>query len=220
MIAINIRADLRPLQRAFVALGAKQLPFAAALALTTLAKGVQAVEREEEARTFTSPTPFTLNAFAIQPATKSRPIATVFAKDVQAEYLAPYVGGGDRSLGGKRGMLVPRDIGTNAYGNLPKAALARLKGKPNVFIGPVTTKAGRVINGVWQRPTATRASTRRGKLGVAKPAGHLKLLIQFEDTTEAPKRLDFYGRAQVYLRKNAAIAFDKAMRVALATARR
>ena len=219
MIALNIKADLRPLQRAFIDLRAKQVPFATALALTTLAKGVQQVEREEVLATFATPTPFTQNAFAVKPATKTNQIATVFAKDIQAAYLEPYVDGGMRSLGGKRGMLVPRDVGTNAYGNLPKAALARLKGKPGVFIGPVTTKAGRVINGVWQRPTQTRAG-KRGKDAQAKPAGHLKLLIQFEDTTEAPKHLDFYGRAHAYIRRNAASAFNDAMVRALATARR
>lgn len=220
MIGISIAADLRPLQKAFVALHAKQVPFASALALTTLAKGVQAAEADEVSETFATPTPFTQNAFAVAPATKGNLVAVVFPKDVQASYLAPYVHGGERSLGGKRGMLVPVDIGLNQYGNLTKGKLAGLKGKPNVFIGPITTKAGKTINGVWQRPTPTRAvAAKRGKAAVAKPAGHLKLLIQFADTTAAPKHLPFYERAQAYLRKNAATEFDRAMRRALATAR-
>ena len=218
MIPISIAADLRPLQKAFVALRAKQVPFATSLALNALAKGVAAEETKAVDDTFKTPTPFTENAFRIEVATKARPIAVVAAKDIQAEYLEPYVVGGARFLGTKRGMLAPRGVALNQYGNLTKGKLASLKGKPDIFIGPITTKAGKTINGVWQRPTPARAA--RGRKGVAKPAGKLKLLIQFEDTTPAPKHLPFYERAQAYLRKNAAREFDIAMRRALATARR
>lgn len=219
MLALNIRSDLKPLQRAFIDLRAKQAPFATALALTRLAKGVQAVEDAEIAKTFDNPTPFTRNAIAVQPATKSKPIAIVFPKDVQEEYLAPYVLGGNRSLGSKRGMLVPVDAATNQYGNLSKGQLARLKGKPNVFVGKVTTKAGGVINGVWQRnPVTARAGAGRRAAPAAK--GPLKLLIEFKDTTPTKKHLAFYERAEAYVRRNAAREFDAAMRQALATARK
>jgi hypothetical protein len=218
MIRIDIRADLRPLQRAMVALGAEQVPFAMSLALNALATGVAAAEREEVAKTFDKPTPFTQNAFRIQVATKTRHIAVVAVKDIQAEYLRPYVAGGLRSLGTKRGMLAPRGVGLNQYGNLTKGKLASLRSKPGVFIGPVTTKSGKVINGVWQR-IAPRAGGTSSRKGAPKPGG-LKLLIQFEDSTPVRKRLDFYGRAQRYVRANAAREFDTGLRRAMATARR
>ena len=218
MLAVNIKPDLRGLQRAFINLHAKQVPFATSLALNNLAKGVVAQERALIDQTFKSPTPFTENAYRIEVATKSRPIAVVAAKDIQAQYLKPYVDGGLRFLGQKRAMLAPRNIPLNQYGNLPRNKLQSLKGKPNIFIGPVQTKAGRVINGVWQRAAPPNVG-RRGKPGAAQPRAPLKLLIRFEDTTPAPKHLDFYGRARTYLKKNAAAEFNAAMKRALATAR-
>lgn len=215
---VDVHADLKPLQRAFIGLRAKQAPFATALALTSLAKGVQTLEGEEIIETFKSPTPFTQKAFGITSATKSRPVATVFAKDVQAEYLAPYVDGGARSLGSKKAMLVPVDVGTNQYGNLPRNKLAQLKGKPGVFIGTVQTKAGKRIAGVWQRPRPVAAGKRRK--GMTQSRQHLKLLIEFKDTTPAPSHLPFFEKANAYLRANAAREFDAAMRKALATAKR
>lgn len=217
MTSLNIRGDLKPLQRAFVALGAKQAPYAISLALNALAKGVAAEEVVAIDETFKSPTPFTEKAYRIEVATKSKPIAVVAAKDIQAQYLEPYVVGGDRSLGTKRGMLVPRSVAVNQYGNLPRNKLKALQGKPNIYIGRIKTKSGRVISGVWQRPNKPSAG-RRGK-AAAQPTGGLKLLIQFEDTTPAPKHLPFQERAQAYLRKNASREFDIAMRRALATAR-
>ncbi len=215
----DIRGDLKPVHRAMIALGAKQVPFASALALTTLAKGVQGIEHDLIGKTFDDATPFTRNAIAIRPATKSRLVATVFAKDIQAAYLTPYIVGGVRDYGNKKGMILPVDVPVNQFGNLTKGTLQRLKGKPGVFVGTVKTKAG-IINGVWQRPVAGKVVGKRTKgARIVKPSGHLRLLLKFEDTSAVTKHFDFYGVAQRYLAKNAASVFDMAMRRALATAR-
>jgi hypothetical protein len=214
MFTIGIKADLKPLHRAMIDLGAKQVPFAMSLALNTLAKGVAADQVELIDETFDTPTPFTEKAYRIEVATKAKPIARVAAKDIQASYLEPYVIGGKRSLGTKRGMLAPRGVNLNQYGNLTKGTIGRLKGRPNVFVGAVKTRKGGTINGVWQRQPARRTS--KG----ASPAGPLKLLVQFEDTTPVPKRLPFEQRARAYLKRHAAAAFNDALRRALATSRR
>lgn len=192
------------------------MPFATSLALNALAKGVVEQEQAAVEQTFDTPTPFTRNAFRIEVATKSKPVALVAVKDIQAQYIAPYINGGDRFLGSKRGMLAPREIGLNQYGNLPKNKLKTLLAKPGVFVGKVTTKAGKTISGVWQRGTPAKLG-RGGR--ILKAAQPLKLLIQFEDTTAAPKHLPFYERARAYLKRNAAREFDTAMRRALTTAR-
>lgn len=210
MVALSIKVDLKPLQKAFINLRAKQVPFASALAVNMLAKGVVAAEQAAEQATFKSPTPFTMNAFRIEVATKAKPVAVVAVKDIQAEYLEPYVVGGPRFLGTKRGMLAPRNIALNQYGNLTKGKLASLKGKPNIFIGQVKTRSGQLVNGVWQRPRA---------VGKGKSTGGLKLLIKFEDTTPAPKHLPFIESATAYVKRNAAVAFQAAMQKALSTAR-
>lgn len=208
MIGIDVRGDLAPLHRAMVALGSKQVPFAMSLALNDLARGVAADQVDLIDDVFDSPTPFTEKAYRIEVATKSKPVAVVAAKDIQAQYLRPYVEGGARYLGTKRGMLAPRGVALNRYGNLTRGKMASLQSKPNVFVGRVATRKSGTISGVWQRPSGKR----NGK-------GALKLLIQFEDTTEAPKRLPFYERAQTHVRRNAARAFSAALQRALATAR-
>jgi len=224
---LTIKVDLTDAKRAFRDLDLRQLPFATSLALNALASGVRTQEKDDVVETFDAPTPFTVNAFAIAAATKAKPIATVFAKDVQATYLTPYVLGGERSLGTKKAMLVPRVVGTNQYGNLTRGKLKSLKGKPDVFIGAVRfRRSGKTVSGVWQRPAygerkdggrGTKGNTRRNAVGVSTG---LTLLIQFEDTTPAPKRLDFYERAGAYVTANAGRAFDDAIARALATARK
>ncbi|WP_260927393.1 hypothetical protein [Novosphingobium sp. 9] len=220
MLAIHADLNLTGLQKAARSFGAKQMPFATALALTRLAQGVSAAETQAVIDTFDNPTPFTQKGFRVQPARKSEPVAYVMAKDIAAQYLAPYVFGGDRSLGNKKAMIVPRDVALNQYGNLTRNKLASLKGKPGVFVGKVKTKKGAVISGVWQRPMIAAASGKRGKKAAPKPSGGLKLLIQFEDTTPAPKHLPFFERAKAYVRANAAAEFQAALRQALSTARR
>lgn len=223
---IDITADMKPLRKAFSDLQRKQVPFATTIALNALAQGVKQAEREALIATFDNPTPFTLNAFFVKPATKARPEAYVAAQEIRAAYLEPYVVGGSRYLGKKKGMLAPRGIKTNQYGNLTKGTMARLKGKPGVFIGSVTfRKSGKTVNGVWQRPAAgqrrqgghgTKGNTRNIVGGVRTG---LKLLIQFEDTTAVKKRLPFFEVARDYVRANAKREFTTAMRRALATAR-
>jgi hypothetical protein len=215
MFTITANLELSGLQRAAKALGAKQIPFATALALTRLAQGVSAAETVAVIDTFDSPTPFTQKGFRVTPATKRELVAYVNAKDIVAQYLAPYVAGGNRSLGAKQAMLVPRGVATNQYGNLSRNKLKTLKGKPNVFVGQIKTRKGKLINGVWQRPTA---AARKGKASRSAQSG-LKLLIQFEDTTEAPKHFPFFERARAYVAANAKDEFAAALRQAFATAR-
>lgn len=206
--SIDVRIDRSALRRAIADIGERQIPFAIALTVNSLAKGVVVAERDEVARTFSTPTPFTENAFRIETATKARPVARVAIKDIQAGYLEPYVKGGVRSLGTKRGMLAPitGNIALNKYGNLTRNKLKTLAARPGVYIGPITTRGGKRISGVWQRS--------RGRGGAS-----LKLLIKFADTTPVKKRLDFYGRATRHVRDNLNREFAAAVRQAAATAR-
>ena len=222
---ISFNADERQLKNILDNFQSKQLPFALALAATNLAKGVQAAERQATTTVFDNPTPFTQNAFAVLPATKSKPVARVFAKDVQAQYLAPFTDGGAHFLGTKKGLLVPKGVSVNQYGNLTRNKLKQLLAKPNVFVGPVTFKSGQTVNGVWQRPAVgTRRDGGRGTKGNTKNlAGGvrtgLKLLIRFEDALPVKEHFDFAGMAGAYVRKNAAAEFAKAYALAIASAK-
>lgn len=185
---------------------AKQVPFAAALAATHLAKLVQLGETEALPGVFDRPTPFTMRAFGVSTASKSSPQAEVFAKTIQAKYLEPSETGGLQVLGKGRAIRKPVDIRTNAYGNIPKGAIARrvpagklsTKGKRGFFIGVVNG-----VNALWQR----------------QPGHHLKLLIAFSKPQQVSTRLDFQQRARAVVKANFAEVFGAALRRALKTAR-
>lgn len=225
MIDVSVRSNLKAAQSSLSALAQRQIPFATASALTALAKRVAAEERKALSRVFDRPTPFTLNAIGVRAARKTNLQATVFMKDIAASYLAPYEFGGVHKLNG-RAMLVPKGTPTNQYGNLPKAVLARLKGRTDVFIGPVKTKNGDVINGVWQRPyirdnQKLRGMSRMHGLVNAKTntTGKLKLLIRFTDTQEVTKHLGYMARAKVCVAAHFNEEFSRAMTQAMASMR-
>ncbi|WCT78655.1 hypothetical protein [Novosphingobium humi] len=227
MLSIDFRADLSGMQRALFALGADQVPFASALALTSLARGVADLERDEVKATFESPTEFTQDGFAVRSATKRNLVAFVAARKIAATYLLPYVEGGNRSLisrkGVKKGMIVPKNIAVDGHGNLPVGTLRSLKRRRDVFVGGVRDKHGNIVNGFWQRTGQGPMMPTHGKGGkrkkISQPRGGLKLLIRFEDTTPAPEHFPFYEAARAYVSANAKREFDAAFRRALASSK-
>ena len=220
-MASGIRVDMKPLTRGLNDLAQRQVPYARTLMLNDLARQAAKAENEGARETFDRPTPFTERAFTFTPAAKARPVSVVLAKDIQASYLAPFGDEGDHRqvLGPKRGVLTPKAIPLNAYGNLPKGKIAALKGRPDVFIGAVKTKSG-VINGVWQRQTQAQRNRRRRKVGLpAQPMGGLKLLIRFTDPVEVHGRLHFAERAERVVRAAAPAAWTSAWAKAWTTRR-
>ncbi|MGZ3272389.1 MAG: hypothetical protein ACXU82_03905 [Caulobacteraceae bacterium] len=225
MITIDMSKSMRELRRSFDGLRREQFPFAAALALTRTAGHVAETETDGLSETFDKPTPFTQRAFGVKPARKHDLTATVFARDIQAAYLEPFIGSGIQVLGHKRAILAPRKIGLNQYGNIPRKKIASLAGKPGVFIGKVTFKSGVTISGVWQRPDAgerkagghgTKGDTQHKVKGVRTG---LQLLVQFEDPVAVKPRLPYEERARKAVDKHLLPELDKAMTQALATAK-
>lgn len=121
----GLRERLQQLDR----LEREQLPFAAALALTSTAQDVKAGLVEEMASVFDRPTRATLNSLFIQPATKARMEARVWIKDglsqnsagnlvgtqgawgkgrAASDWLTPQVYGGGRNHKGTEKMLSRR----------------------------------------------------------------------------------------------------------------
>jgi hypothetical protein len=202
VIEINIRADVKRLERSLSDLAHKQLPFATAQALTALARMAQAAEKGALPSIFDRPTPFTLNSIGVIPARKDNLQAQVFVRDIAAAYLAPYEFGGKNKLNAKA-LLKPVQQRVNQYGNLPRNKIAQLTARADVFVGKVKGKDGAEIDGVWQRVKAAKG----------KPGG-LKLLVRFAEAHEATKHLDFRKRAETLIRAN----FDAEMAKALAKA--
>jgi hypothetical protein len=237
MIDLSIRAELKGLTKSLGAFAYRQLPFAQAQAVNALASRVQKGETENLKKEFPSLTPFTAKAVGVNRATKADPTAVVFVRPVAAQYLKPYENKGTHFLGGKKALLVPIDQATNQYGNLRRGTLAALKGRADVFVGAVKTKAG-AVNGVWQRVTDTSkvtllqrtkagkvASLKRTKAGKVAPLRNtntgsgLKLLIRFKDSPVVKQSLGFGTHARRTVVTYWRVDFDAAMAKAVATAR-
>lgn len=206
MFTLSVKSDVRALSKKLDALARKQLPFATAQALNATAEQVRDAQRENMRKVLDKPTPFTLNSVAVKRASKSNPVALVYVKPIAVSYLLPYEIGGKNKLN-SRALIKPVGQKVNQYGNLPRTTLARLKGKPNVFIGKVQTKDG-VVDGVWQRGKKTRG----------KSAG-LKLLMKFEDAHDVRQHLDYRGVGKRVVAAVFPRALDAAVAKAIASAR-
>ena len=124
---------------------ARHIPFATALALTRTAQEAQRHEQHEMRDVFDRPTPFTLSALRVVPATKTNLTASVEIKDSAAKgvaaskYLAPEVYGGRRDLKAfelalfHAGVLPPghyivpgEAAKLDAYGNISRGQITQI----------------------------------------------------------------------------------------------
>lgn len=228
MLKLNVKRDLDRQAKDIAASVGKQVDFAKAQALNAVGRLVKSAEQANIKSVFDSPKPFTQNSLGMRGATKNNPVVVVFMKDITAKYLEPYEAGGVHRLPGKA-LLNPKDIKLDQYGQLPRTVMAKLKARPDIYIGPVKTKGG-VVNGVWQRFTNVKRVTLLNSKGKrlrglnkatsdAKPGGQLKLLIRFGDALPVKKQLRYGATAKQIVDANLAREFGKAMAQAIATAK-
>jgi len=222
MLKIDVSSNIKEITASLDRIARQQMPFATAQALNKVAGRVKPVEQQNIRDKFTKPTPFTQNSIGISRANKANLTAAVFVKDIAAKYLQPYEEGGKHFLN-SRALLNPKDIKLNQYGQLPRATLAKLKARPDIFIGIVKTKAG-PVNGVWQRVTApgrklVAANGRRLRGLNQGPTATLKLLIRFGDALPVNKRLEFGRTARKVIDAHLQGDFEDALAAALRTAR-
>jgi len=122
---IKIDSNLDQLARKFAA-QAKQVQFAAAVALTRTAQDVQREVPGELTRVLDKPTPFTQRGTFVVPARRDRLEAKVQFKDRQARYMALQIAGGTYRPG-DAGIRLPGNVQLNAFGNIPRGLVKRLK---------------------------------------------------------------------------------------------
>ena len=215
-----MRADVAAFARQLDDVMRRQLPFAVARALTETAKKAADAERDEMRRSLDRPTPFTLRAIAVRPATKANQTAVVYIQPLQAAYLAPVIRGGQQALGDKRAILSPKNVRLDAYGNIPRGLLARLRARPDILIGVVTFADGRRIDGVWQLPPGeTRGGGRTGRGITGGRRKGWKLLIRFADPVKISARYRFGAASTATARREFPSELRAAMAQAVATAR-
>jgi hypothetical protein len=228
MFEINIRSDLKQLERQLSDLAYKQLPFASAQAMTGLAKMAAKAEQENMGKVLDQPTPFTIKSVVVKPATKADQEAELYVKDIAAAYLDPYeFGGRNKGVGSRDAFFRPANIDLNQYGNLPKAKIAQLKARSDVFIGTVKAKNGEVINGIWQRVAKQAIVTRPAGKGTKKTVtrrglnatNHLRLLVRFEDPHPVRQHLGWFDIARRVVNANLDRVMGQALAKAMASAR-
>lgn len=158
MADINIRTNIKEIEKKLTNFAFRQVPFATSQAINALILGVKKAEQLNERAVLKNPTPFTTNSIGTVRANKATQTGSVFMKPIAEAYMAPFEFGGQHKLNaGNTNMLVPVDKALeNGYGNLPRGLIKSLKGRADVFVGPVTTKNG-IVFGVWQRTSGVDA---------------------------------------------------------------
>ncbi len=198
MLNISFAAEFQRFALTLNDFGRKQLPFAAAQALTRTAQ----IGRDEVVRgmpaAFDRPTPFTTRGITIISARKTRLEARVLVKDVQAEYLRLQEAGGMRQPK-KRAIITPRAVKLNQYGNIPQRGLARLKAKKTTFVGTVQG-----VGGFWERD---------------EEEGKVRLLARFDGPKRVTPHPFFFPRVEAVMRRDFDRLLGDAIGHALATAR-
>lgn len=218
----RIKVDVKAAQKQLSDM-AKQIPFAASVALNDLAFQVMRKENSAMSDIFKDPRPFTQRATQVEKkASKSDLTAVVSIRPAQDKYLSPYETGGDHWVGAKGGdgdLLVPVDGKTDAYGQIPRGLIKRLVARHDVFVGTV-----RGIRGIWQRPpTGNQRSGQRGTKGKLETVGGkrtgLKLLYAFKSNRPVRKRLGFDQVALELVREQGTKALEAAVEKAIRSAR-
>lgn len=194
MLTISVRADFERLSLTLNDFARRQLPYAAARALTATVQGARRDVQAGMPQVFDRPTPFSQRGVTIRSATRNSLEASVLVLPKQAAYLAIQEGGLTREPK-RRALVTPATIRLNQYGNIPARALARMKGRKDVFVGAV-----KGVGGFWQR----------------LPDGGLKLLALFEGAKKVAPRPFFFPTVERSLRRD----FDRLMGDALAEALR
>lgn len=246
MITISVKHDLDDLVRK-LKVRADQVPFATAVALTRTAQIAQARIENAFPEVFDRPTPYTMKALYLKPATKTRLEALIKLKDdagkgtPAAKYLLAQITGGRRRYKRLESALYARGILPEGYYAVPGQG-AQMDAYGNMNRGQVVKvlsalgAAERVSGFMANR---TEASKKRRKnlpeYFVAPVGGHLypgvyqrfkfamgsaiKPILVFVKPPEYKKRLPFQEIVSRTVDTEFPYEFEKAARAAMATAR-
>ncbi|MCP9269438.1 hypothetical protein M5U04_15425 [Xenorhabdus sp. XENO-1] len=203
-----------------LALIRKQIPFAMAQALTSVARDIEKAQKVALERRLENPTSFTVKSVRSQGARKDNLNAKVFVMPTAASYLEPFEVGGVHKLNGAA-LLNPKNVKLNKHGNLPRNKLSQLKDKSDTFIGELDG-----VNGVWQRKKSKSKKSKRrlkrspnGTRRERQKQRAPKLLIRFGDALPVDPVLGYQERAQRMAQSLMPAAISQALNEAIRTAK-
>ena len=213
----------------------KQVVYATAVALTKTAVKVRAAIPAGLEQQLDKPTSFTKTGTYLKRADRSNLVAEVGFREVQSKYLKLQAEGGTKTPSAV-GIRLPGNIQLNAFGNIPRGLVAKLKAAAqNGTLAPAIVKRLGVTGnrrkgaapiqlfygipqgkrwanapmGIWRRVP-----------GINGSPGKLIPVIVFEDTpAKYTKRLDLMAIAQPVVATEFTREFEAALTQALATAR-
>jgi len=238
-MGVKIKIDTRDLERfarQFGEAGGKQIKFATARALTTVAKKGQQAAEQQIGSVFNNATPWIKNSVFTTAARTSNPEATVGIKDkggraTPAHYLRDHINAGER--GNKPMELAMRAMGIlpagwlavpskdgvqrDAYGNVSKATLSRvlraLDQRQITTRGTVSSRVFVIKPGVQSHlAPGIWSATRAGDQQVIKPVflfvheASYRKVLDLEEIVGDVVRREFDGAFRA--------AFDEATRTA------
>lgn len=199
--SISVESNIKEVQKWLTKVEKQQVPFATSQALNATAFDARKALRAQAVKKLDRPTKFTVDSFQVRKASKRKLFAEVFIEGKRARYLKYQIEGGTRrsKLAG-----IPVNVKLNKFGNIPgfgskkKVWLdGRAKAK-NQFVATV-----RGTKGLWQRMRGNK----------------LRLLVAFETQARYSRRFPFFRIVQGVVDGKFKRNFDKAMKLALATAR-
>ena len=196
---INIKPDIKPLNKRLTSVQKKQIPFATANAINQTAfQTRKQLQKDMDTIFRNGAAPFTKKGVLVKKANKKFLEGNVFINKEQSKYLEKQVFGGVR----REGFYIPipfrNRVKTNNQGNLTKAQLKSLisKKKNKVLI----------INGV------------RGVYDVSKDRPILLVAMQQKTTKYDNPKFDFFNLGRRVIRKNFKKNYINKLKHALRTA--
>ncbi len=231
---INIRVQINGLDGLDARL-ARQARFAAAVALTRTAQDVRAAIPAALDQVFDRPTTFTKQGTYLRAARRDNLVAEVGFRDIQAKYLRLQAEGGIY-MPREAGIKLPGNIQLNAFGNIPRGTIAKLKAAADN--GQLSAALARRLNVQGNRRKGAKplqlffgvprgAGWEDAPLGIWRRVpgapgqpGKLIPIVVFEDTpAKFRKRLDLGAIARPIVAKRLQGNFNRALAQALSTVR-
>lgn len=226
MPATEIRSNIEDLIRDARMVNEREIPFALARALTWTAKNVREAEQAEMRRVFDRPTRYTMNYFAIVPATKRSLVASIEPKAYlkRHRFLEVQVTGGRRPA--KRLETRLREVGAIGTGDFVVPGKdARLDRYGNMSTGQVSQIMSEIRASTDPNQNVTarskkRSRRRRGRIfvlrrgaqafAIAERRGRtLKILLAVTRAPHYRMRFDFFGVAKRTADNRIAPNFDR-----------